>query len=330
MYVRSVVIMHSLQVKFGIAVLSFLIAACAQSTPPTEYEPTDSVSNRVMSSNSKTTLTGQTLREPSWPKGLKETLELDLKVAQAAFKAAPDREESYIWLGRRNGYLERYDEAIAVFTAGLVKFPNSYKLLRFRGRHFARNREFERAIADYKLGLSKMDGHADVFEPDGIPNSINLTISTYRRNLHYYLGQTSFATGDYIQMFEQLELSKQPLIALPFDDHQVAVIFWQYIALKKLARSVDAEALLKQLPEPAVLLENKSYYDALLILSARAEESNARTNPDNLSKFALGMKLLFDGDKDGARNILGELVAESARGYWPAEVELLNLLELKP
>lgn len=60
---------------------------------------------------------------------------------------APEREDSYIWLGRRLGYLTRWSEAIEVFGQGLERFPDSYKLLRYRGRHYARTRQFEKARA---------------------------------------------------------------------------------------------------------------------------------------------------------------------------------------
>ena len=86
---------------------------------------------------------------------MRARLEQDLEIARAVFDVAPDREDSYIWLGRRLGYLGRYAEAIDVFTAGLEEFPDSYKLHRFRGRHRARNRDFAGAIADYRDGLQK-------------------------------------------------------------------------------------------------------------------------------------------------------------------------------
>lgn len=250
-------------------------------------------------------------------------LELDLKIAQAAFEVAPDREDSYIWLGRRYGYLGRYEEAIEVFTEGLKKFPNSYRLLRFRGRHLARNRQFERAIADYQLGLQKMEGHADSFEPNGIINDIELPTSTYRQNLHYYLGQTSFAVGDYAQMFDELEKSNQTLIELPFDDHRIAVIYWQYIALKKLNKHQQAEALVATLPQPVRILENQAYYDALLVLT---DPTNKLSPADNnkLATFALAMRLQFNGDRSGAREILLKLADQSTGGFWPAEVELVQ------
>ena len=76
-----------------------------------------------------------------------------------------------------------------------------------------------------------------------------------------------------------------------------------------------------------MLLENTSYYEALLILTGRGESQNSRSIGDNLSKFALGMRLQFDGDENAARDILSELVTDSPKGYWPAEVELVNSLD---
>ena len=270
-------------------------------------------------------LTGAPLRKPEFPPETKKELELDLKVAQAAFDAAPDREDSYIWLGRRLGYLGRYEEAVAVFTEGLEKFPDSYKLLRFRGRHKARSRDFDGAIADYKLGLQKMEGHADTFEPDGAPNARGLTISTYRSNLHYYLGQTSFAVGDYRQMVEQLDLSTRSPIALPIEDHKVAVAFWKYIALMKLGENKQARAALMSVPAKLDLIENEFYHRAVLVLQGRTGDAEVAANGDSLAKFALGMKKRFEGDEAAAKEILENVVRDNALGYWPAEVELVSM-----
>lgn len=267
---------------------------------------------------------GNPSADPVSAEARRQEREIDLQVAQASFEAAPHREESYIWLGRRHGYLGDYQKAIEVFTTGLSQFPDSYKLLRFRGRHLARSRQFAAALKDYEDGLSKMAGQRDSFEPNGIPNALNLTTSTYRQNLHYYLGQTCFATGEYQRMFDQLEQSRIPLVELPFDDHEIAVAFWQFIALKKLSRYAEAEALLGRIREPVRILENATYYNALLLLTGRSSEPD-EARSDNLSRFALGMKREFEGDIDGARAILEGIVNDSAHGYWPAEVALANL-----
>lgn len=270
------------------------------------------------------TLTGQPLRAPQWSDAVRDKLEMDLTIARAVFAVAPEREESYIWLGRRLGYLGRYSEAIEVFTAGLEKFPKSFKLHRFRGRHRARNREFDLAIADYREGLQKMRGTPDSFEPDGLPNALGLTISTYRSNLHYYLGQTSFATGDYRQMVRELDLSGESSIAIAKEEHRIARVFWKYLAHRKLNEDAQAEALLASVPLQIDLIENDNYHRAIQVLQGVVSAELAETRGDSLSRFALGMRLLFDGNRDESTRILSELVAANALGYWPAEVELVR------
>ena len=270
------------------------------------------------------TLTGQLLRTPAWSSDVRNKLEKDLAIAKAVFAVATEREDSYIWLGRRYGYLGRYREAIDVFTAGLQKFPRSYKLHRFRGRHRARSRDFAGAIDDYRDGLEKMQGQADSFEPDGLPNSRGLTISTYRANLHYYLGQTSFATGDYRRMIRELDLSGQSPIALDIEDHRIAVVFWKYMAHMKLGETGQADALLDSVPADLDLIENETYHRAIKVLQGVTTPAEVKNRGDSLARFALGMRLEFDGRRDESTRVLTELVNDSALGYWPAEVELIR------
>lgn len=270
------------------------------------------------------TLTGQPLRELDWPETTRRRLEVDLEIAKAVFDVAPEREESWIWLGRRYGYLGWYADAIDVFTAGLAHFPESYKLHRFRGRHRARSRDFTGAIEDYLAGLENMQGHADTFEPDGIPNARRQPISTYRSNLHYYLGQTSFATGDYERMLVELDRSLESPIAMDIDDHRIAVAFWKYLALRKLGRDETADRLLDSLPDEPKLFENDTYYEAIRVFSDPAAAERAAENGDSLARFALGMRQLFAGRYDEARRTLAAVVAANALGYWPAEAELVR------
>lgn len=281
----------------------------------------------VSAQYSGTTLTGQALREPQWPEATRERLETDLAIARAVMEVAPERESSWIWLGRRYGYLGRYPEAIEVFTAGIERFPESYKLHRFRGRHRARNRDFAGAIEDYRTGIEKMEGHADTFEPDGIPNSRELTISTYRGNLYYYLGQTSFAVGDYPTMIYALDLAQTSPIALEIEDHRVAVVFWKYLAYRKLGEDAIAAEVLASIPPELDLIENETYHRAVQVLQGLISADDVEREGDSLSRFALGMKYQFDGDRESAARVLRAVVAANALGYWPAEVELIGALE---
>ena len=268
------------------------------------------------------TLAGRALREPGWQPATRARLQKDLDIAKAVFAAAPEREDSWIWLGRRYGYLGQFDDAIAVFNVGLERFPDSYKLHRFRGRHRARNRDFAGAIADYRNGLEKMQGIADSFEPDGIPNARRLTISTYRSNLHYYLGQTSFATGDYAAMLEHLDESLRSPIALDIDDHRIAVAFWKYLALRKLDRDAEASRLLQALPAEPNLIENETYFAAVQVFESGADLPDSA---DSLARFAAGMDAILAGAIERGESLLQDVVDRNALGYWPAEAELRRL-----
>lgn len=270
------------------------------------------------------TLIGTPISEPAWSPETRARLEKDLEIARAVIAIAPEREDSWIWLGRRLGYLTRYGEAIDVFTEGLERFPDSYKLLRFRGRHLARNREFERAIADYRRAAELVEHVQDSYEPDGIINARHQYLGSYRSNIHYYLGQTSWAVGDYLATLDgMLRAASEPLVQ--HDDRRVATGFWTYLALRKLGRHEEAAAVVAAIPEGLELIENHDYYDGVRFFNGTLTEEELLPRAGLNARFAVAMAQLLDGRTDKARMQLQNLVAGSPQGYWPAETELLAL-----
>lgn len=270
------------------------------------------------------TLIGTPVRPPAWSDATKERLEKDLEIARAVMAVAPEREDSHIWLGRRLGYLARYGEAIDVFTDALERFPDSYRLLRFRGRHLARNRQFEAALADYRRAAELVEGIEDSYEPDGIINARHQYLGSYRSNIHYYLGQTSWAVGDYEATLAGMQrAAAEPLVQ--HDDRLVATTFWQYLALSKLGRHEEARALVQAIPDDLELVENHDYYDGLRHFKGSLSEEALLPRAGLNAKFAIAMQHLIDGRERLARERLRDLVAGSSQGYWPAETEILAL-----
>jgi len=270
------------------------------------------------------TLIGTPITDPAWSTETRARLEKDLEIAQAVMAVAPEREDSWIWLGRRLGYLARYGEAIDVFTEGLKRFPDSYKLLRFRGRHLARNREFERAIADYRRAAALVEDIQDSYEPDGIINARHQYLGSYRSNIHYYLGQTSWAVGNYQATLDGMQrAASEPLVQ--HDDRRVATGFWTYLALRKLGRNEEAAAFVAAIPEGLELVENHDYYDGIRFFKGTLTEEDLLPRAGLNARFAMAMEHLFDGRAAKARLQLQALVAGSSQGYWPAETELLAL-----
>lgn len=270
------------------------------------------------------TLIGTPITVPAWSAETRARLEKDLEIAEAVMAVAPEREDSYIWLGRRLGYLARYGEAIDVFTAGLEQFPESYKLLRFRGRHLARNRAFERAIADYRRAAILVEDIQDSYEPDGIINPRHQYLGSYRSNIHYYLGQTSWAVGDYQATLDgMMRAASEPLVQ--HDDRRVATGFWIYLALRKLGRHDEAQAVVDAIPENLELVENFDYYDGIRYFKGTLNESALLDDAGLNATFGVAMVHLIEGRTAEATQMLEDLVAGSSQGYWPAETELLSL-----
>jgi len=270
------------------------------------------------------TLIGTPISDPAWTEETRARLEKDLEIAEAVMEIAPEREDSYIWLGRRLGYLARNGEAVDVFTKGLEQFPDSYKLLRFRGRHLARNRAFERAIADYKRAAELVEYIQDSYEPDGIINARHQYLGSYRSNIHYYLGQTSWAIGDYQATLDGMtRAASEPLVQ--HDDRRVATGFWQYLSLRKLGRHDEAAAVVAEIPEGLELVENFDYYDGVLFFKSVLSQDELVPRAGLNATFGIAMVNLIEGRTEQATAMLRKLVADSSQGYWPAESELLQL-----
>lgn len=272
------------------------------------------------------TLIGTPLSEPAFSPELRSELELDLAIARATMELAPHREDSWIWLGRRLGYLGRFEAAVEVFTQGLTQFPESYKLLRFRGRHLARSRQFEAAIGDYTRALKLMEGKQDSFEPDGIINRYNLPLGTYRSNLHYYLAQTSFAVGDFETLVTGMKAAQaEPLLMDPTGDMEVAIAYWLYIGHSLLGDREAARASVAGIKSDLAVIENPNYLRGALFFKGELSREEMEEYSGAIEQFALAMDDRIKGKNEAAEARMKAIVRAGASGFWPAEAEILRI-----
>src|SRR5687767_15652822 len=72
----------------------------------------------------------------------KQKLDADLAQAEKTLAANPKDAEAIIWVGRRLGYLWRYNDAIAMFTKGIELYPDNPKFYRHRGHRYISIRQF--------------------------------------------------------------------------------------------------------------------------------------------------------------------------------------------
>jgi tetratricopeptide (TPR) repeat protein len=310
----------------GFFVFVLLGLSCVPTPEPADDSP--SVADDVPRPQGETLL-GTPLREPEWTPEVRARLEEDLAIARAQFEVAPEREDSFIWLGRRLGYLTRWEEAIEVFTRGLGLHPESYKLYRFRARHRARNRQLDLAIEDYRRAAELIAGQQDSFEPDGIINARNQFLGTYKSNIYYYLGQTSYAVGDYETTVSEMTRSALEPLG-PSEDRKVSTAYWLYLAHRKLGQEEQARAAVAEVADDWEMIENLTYYQAVLYFKGLRTEEELLPEGDSIIKFAIAMEKSFRGEQEAAEQMWLDIVNASAQGFWPAEAELLFANNAEP
>jgi tetratricopeptide (TPR) repeat protein len=199
-----------------------------------------------------------------------------LAEAQAAFDRNPDDEASIIWLGRRLAYLGRFRDAIAVYSGGLERRPESYRLLRHRGHRYITVREFDLAIADLERAARLCLAFPDEVEPDGLPNARNTPTGTDRTNIYYHLGLARYLAG---RFGEAAAAWRQCLDHSANDDMRVAACYWLYLSLRRAGRDEDAEAVLVPIHRDLDVFENFAYHRLLLVFKGEMTADEAAADP---------------------------------------------------
>ena len=239
--------------------------------------------------------------------------------------------DSYVWHGRRLGYLGRYREAVAVFGEGLARHPGDPELLRHRGHRHLTLRQLERAVADLDAAARAVRGQPDRVEPDGAPNRYGIPRSTLHSNIWYHLGLAHYLRGDFeaslAAYLHDLEVAKN-------DDTRVSATYWAVLNAMRLDRHDQARALLEPIHADMEILENDGYRD--LLLHFRGERSAEQLLEPleegglawSTTAYGLAAWRLLHGDEAGARALLERIVSGPfwpAFGHLAAEAELMRL-----
>ena len=252
----------------------------------------------------------------------------ELKLAGKRYRQTPWDEGTIIWLGRRLAYLGRYHQAIAVYTDGLSRHPDSYKLLRHRGHRYLTVRRLDDAIADLQRAGRLILGVPDEIEPDGLPNARSIPRSTSHSNIYYHLGLAWYLKG----RFEQaLAAYRRCLEYSANDDMRCATSYWLYLTLRRLGRDREAAAVLEPIGADMDIIENFTYHELLLMFKgARSIQQvlgslSAESIDDATGRYGVGAWHLVNGEQETALEIFQGITSGPswpAFGYIAAEAEL--------
>ena len=277
-----------------------------------------------------TSLSGKPLFVPATLPN-KQKLEADLAQAEKTLAANPKDAEAIIWVGRRLGYLWRFNDAIAMFTKGIELHPDNAKLYRHRGHRYISIRQFARAQADFEKAAQLIKGKPDEIEPDGAPNPAGKPRSTLQFNIWYHLGLAYYLQGNYAKAYdayvECMKVSNN-------DDAVTATSDWMWMTLMRLNRKADAAKVLERITPTMDILENASYHRRLLMYkglekpealldTAKADDTTIATQG-----YGVGNYYYVTGNTAKAREVFEKVTSGggwNAFGYIAAEVDLRRL-----
>lgn len=249
--------------------------------------------------------------------------------AKKEFTNTPNDEESIIWYGRRTAYLANYKEAIAIYSDGIKKFPNSPKLYRHRGHRYISLRMYDKAIADYLVAVKLIEGTENEMEQDGMPNARNIPVSSLHGNIWYHLGLAYYLKHNYQKSYEAFLNCRN---SGNYDDNIVSSTHWLYMNQRRLGNEDLAKQLLEPIKEKADIIENMSYYSLCKFYKNMIPlETILSPNGDSPSldavKYGLASWYFYTNKKEQAKTILEELVNSNSWnsfGYIAAESDLIH------
>ncbi|MEE4359996.1 MAG: tetratricopeptide repeat protein [Pseudomonadales bacterium] len=278
-----------------------------------------------------TSLLGEPLLPTPLSAAARDRLETALAEARAAFDQDPN-ELNTIWLGRRLAYLQRYREAIAVYTDGIERFPESYRLHRHRGHRYISTRRFDDAIADFERAHALMPRGVTETEPDGIPNATNTPLSNTQFNILYHLGLAHYLKGDFAAAEGAY---RECLTYSPNPDLLVATTDWLYMTLRRAGQPEAAAAVLAPITPELAVIENDAYLKRLRMYRGELDvealfETDAADRALALATQGYGVAnwYLYNGDRPRAEAIWDEIFATgswAAFGYIAAEADRARL-----
>ncbi|MCC6988315.1 MAG: tetratricopeptide repeat protein, partial [Acidobacteria bacterium] len=264
--------------------LSIGLAACGSNQPapaPAASSATPAPAPAPVEPEARS-VTGRPLVPMELPAADRAKLEANLKAAEDELVKTPESADALIWVGRRQGYLWQYRNAITTFTKGIDKFPRDARFYRHRGHRYITVRNFDAAISDFEQAVSLVSGTKDEIEPDGAPNAAGVPRSTLQFNIWYHLGLAYYLKGDFANAKRAYE---ECLKVSDNDDSITATTDWQWMTFMRMGDKAGAAKVLERITPKMDILENGSYHRRLLMYKGleKPEALLDTTNADDLT-----------------------------------------------
>jgi hypothetical protein len=251
-----------------------------------------------------------------------------LAAAKKNYDGNPHDADNIIWYGRRTAYTGDYRGAIEIFSTGIREFPDDARMYRHRGHRYVSIREFDRAIADLEQAVKLIEGTENETEPDGLPNALNIPISSLHGNTWYHLGLAYYLKHDWPNAYRAY---KAGFDAGRNDDNRVSTTHWLYMILRRMGEKESADEVLDVITADMNVIENTVYHNLCLFykgeLSLEEMLGDDADNPTGAAAaYGVANWYYYNGDEAEAQTRLESLLATdswSAFGYIAAEADVV-------
>ncbi len=249
--------------------------------------------------------------------------------AKKDFKDKPNDLDNIIWYGRRTAYLGQYEKAIAIYSEGIEKFPSESRLYRHRGHRYISIRMYNEAINDLKRASKLIKGQENEMEADGMPNAMNIPVSSKHGNIWYHLGLAYYLVHDYENAYHAYLKCRE---SGNKDDNIVSSTHWLYMIQRRLGNLDLANEMLAPISVDANIIENQSYQDLCKFYKGLIPmDSLINTEKGNPSSDAVLYGLanwhFYNSDKTKANEMMLEMMDSkswSSFGYLAAESDIIQ------
>src|SRR5579859_1493757 len=236
-------------------------------------------------------------------------------------------EDDFIEIGKQLVVTARYREAVENFTAGLVQFPESFKLLRYRGHRYLTLRKLDLVLKDLLKARALILSQGDSWEVDAAGKPTD----TYQHQIEYHLGVYYFVTRNYPEAVVAFERSLR-------EAHQgneiVGTTDWLYNAYQRNGQRMKAEKLLTTITPDFNADHEQAYFRRIMLYKGvirPTEMVDETMSPEKMNVqevtrlYGLANWYAFLGNKEKAGELYTKVIQSAS---WPAFAYLASEVEL--
>jgi tetratricopeptide (TPR) repeat protein len=264
--------------------------------------------------------------EPLYAPALSDSALEKLEDAKKAYETDPRNADNIIWLGRRTAYAGDYREAIRIYTEGMSQFPDDARFYRHRGHRYISIREFDRAIQDFEKAVTLIEGKEDRVEPDGMPNAMNIPISSLHSNIWYHLGLAYYLKHD---LENAQRIYRIAVETSNNDDKLVSTTHWFYMILRLQGKEEEAAKALKPINKDMNIIENQVYHRLCLFYKGELAEGELAwegpsSSTNDAMAYGVGNWYFYNGQRDKAKQVFEKILKNktwASFGYIAAEAD---------